>query len=585
MSAWPLRTRDWSCKQYDDTMSSNQDAATVRSVSRRNLLVGALLFLASAGFVLWQNTRVAVLWDLSFLLDSAWRLRLGQVPYRELPFSYAPLTFLVHAGLIRVFGRVYWPHLTSAALADGAATMLAWRLLARVLSPLAAAEGLAVLLAVPLCVLGINGIYPHPVYDSEGHLAVLVALWMVWRAVDRVPVSPVAGFVAGAACVVPVFFKQNIGLPFTAAAGCVLVLLAALRTRDRESATYLWILAGMGVAFAAALGAIAAWAGLGNYIHWTIRFAAQRRLPGPAVLLGVFHEPSLVWSLPMAAGGWWVLKRTRWGGTKGGRAVAVVLLTLPFLRVLLSPLWLDDAGDRAEVLLSLWPWMLVLSLCFAMIGLRGRFEFRTGLPWILLATIAGTLLSQQVWGSTYAIWPLFVLLMALVLIEVLEIARPVALVVCVALVVSGGLYATSHERLGYIHLEGEREAAGLRELRGMETPGPWLPGFTELARFTQAEIPEHDGILLLPGEDPFYFATGRAPAFPVLLFDPATDPYTAEETRLLAQRTGIRWLVVKREMQLTAPPHPELAAITAALLQDFVLYRTVAQYDVYKRRG
>ncbi len=70
-------------------------------------------------------------------------------------------------------------------------------------------------------------------------------------------------------------------------------------------------------------------------------------------------------------------------------------------------------------------------------------------------------------------------------------------------------------------------------LRGMATPGPFLPNFDELVGFTAREIPRHDPLLLLPGEDPFYFATGRTPQFPVTLFDPATDPYPASD--LLAE--------------------------------------------------
>jgi hypothetical protein len=78
-----------------------------RAWQTRDALTSATLFLATAAFTLYQNTRVAVLWDISFLLDTAWRWTLGQLPYRDLPFPYAPLTFLLHTALIRLFGRIY----------------------------------------------------------------------------------------------------------------------------------------------------------------------------------------------------------------------------------------------------------------------------------------------------------------------------------------------------------------------------------------------------------------------------------------------------------------------------------------------
>jgi hypothetical protein len=64
----------------------------------------------------------------------------------------------------------------------------------------------------------------------------------------------------------------------------------------------------------------------------------------------------------------------------------------------------------------------------------------------------------------------------------------------------------------------------LPALKGMAVTGPYLPEFEELLRFAANEIPFSDGLILIPGEDPFYFATGRTPQFPVLLFDNATDP-------------------------------------------------------------
>jgi len=70
------------------------------------LLFAAALILASAGFVLWQNFHLTVLWDLSYILENATRISLGQRPYRDFPFPYAPLTFFAQAAIIRLFGRV-----------------------------------------------------------------------------------------------------------------------------------------------------------------------------------------------------------------------------------------------------------------------------------------------------------------------------------------------------------------------------------------------------------------------------------------------------------------------------------------------
>jgi hypothetical protein len=48
--------------------------------THRDGIAASLLFLVTAGFVLWQNSRIAILWDLSYLLDTSWRIALGQMP-------------------------------------------------------------------------------------------------------------------------------------------------------------------------------------------------------------------------------------------------------------------------------------------------------------------------------------------------------------------------------------------------------------------------------------------------------------------------------------------------------------------------
>src|SRR6266851_6548941 len=89
---------------------------------------------ASSAVVFWQNSRLAVLWDLSYILENSYRISLGDVPYRDFPFPYAPLTFLMQATLIKLSGRVFWHHIAYCAAAGGFATVLTWRILLNLLS-------------------------------------------------------------------------------------------------------------------------------------------------------------------------------------------------------------------------------------------------------------------------------------------------------------------------------------------------------------------------------------------------------------------------------------------------------------------
>jgi hypothetical protein len=569
----------------------------------RDPLTAAALFLASAAFTLWQNTRVGVLWDLSYLLDSSFRISLGQLPYHDFPFAHAPLTFLLHAAILHIFGRVYYPHILCAALEAGAATLLTWRILRNLVNQeevviLAKPESpylsfdtssrpwfLATVLAAPLIFLGIYGIYPHPIYDSDCILAALAALYLLQRAGD----SPWRNAVAGAACVLPLLFKQNIGLPFLAVTLLAVTSLAAIRRINHLTvAPQLCLFAGAATALAAALLALHATVGLDNYLYWTVTFAAQRRLPSLSLILATYRQTALLWTLPAAIAGVVVVRVERLP-SRWTRPAAFLLLTAPFLWTIAALAFTSDPEDRSDQILSLWPHLLILATILALYNLRPRhlkanLNLNPLLPLIVLATIHGTFLSQQLWGSTYAIWPLLILLIPAMLAQIPALARPLAATIAATFLLCGGLYAVSHERLSYIHLDGPEARATLPELRGLTTPGPWIPEFEELVRFTNTEIPTDDGILLLPGEVPFYFATGRTPHLPVLLFDTATDPYTPQQTLDEARVYNIRWLIVTRNLQLADSPKPDLPEVLRALQLDFAPYRTLTNYDIYRRK-
>ena len=77
----------------------------------RDWIVASLLFFATSAVIVWQNSRLTVLWDLSYILENSYRISLGDIPYRGFPFPYAPLTFLIQAALIKLTGRVFWHHI------------------------------------------------------------------------------------------------------------------------------------------------------------------------------------------------------------------------------------------------------------------------------------------------------------------------------------------------------------------------------------------------------------------------------------------------------------------------------------------
>jgi hypothetical protein len=577
----------------------------------RDWIAATTLFAATAGVILWQNAHVAVLWDLGYVLDTAARIAGGQTPYRDFPLVHAPLTFLIQAAIIHFTGRVYFHHVLYVAAIGGTGTVVAWHLVLHTLrGRIASAWTVALLLAAPLVVLGIYCVFPFPSYDCDCAFWMLVALWLLeglgWNTDSGLhPAREIAcAFLAGAALCIPLFFKQNMGLPFLAAAiGAVfVVLLARLFRLDQatpgsvDARTLLAVVAGAVAALILAALILHFTAGIDNYLHWTIRFAAQRRLPGFGDMLGVYRYPSLAWMMPCTVVAL-VLLLTGPGKRLWVQIAAFALLAVPFLFALASLVIYDDPDSRGDTLLELWPLLLLLAAALALRNLIRSWRnlsLRVLLPFVLLVAINGTMMSQQLWGSTYAIWPLLVLLLADMLVFLSErtsrdmmprrFAPALTALISITLLVCGGFYTVSEDRLSYAQFpDGPAVHSAFPQLAGMATPGPYLPELDELLRYAATNIPISDGLILLPGEEPFYFATGRAPQFPITLFDPATDPYTPDEAAALVRTRSIRWLIVKRDLQIREDPTPQRAELMHALMSEFKLTAHLRGYDVYRR--
>jgi hypothetical protein len=157
-------------------------------------------------------------------------------------------------------------------------------------------------------------------------------------------------------------------------------------------------------------------------------------------------------------------------------------------------------------------------------------------------------------------------------------------VAALSMLVCGAFYVASHERLNYADLStGEITRSSLPALTGLSMRGPWIPEFEELVRFADREIPKDQGLLMIPGEDLFYYTTGRRPRFPVLMFDHTINPYSPEETVEISRHRNICWLILKKNLQLSGEPVEDKSRLLGLLRGDFAPVQTLANYEVYRR--
>jgi hypothetical protein len=161
-----------------------------------------------------------------------------------------------------------------------------------------------------------------------------------------------------------------------------------------------------------------------------------------------------------------------------------------------------------------------------------------------------------------------------------------AAVAALSMLVSGAFYVASHERLNYADLStGEMARSTLPALAGLSMRGPWIPQFEELVRYADREIPKDQGLLMIPGEDLFYYTTGRHPYFPVLMFDRTVNPYSPEEIVEISRRRDICWLILKKNLQLNGEPVEDKRRVLDLLRGDFVPVQSLANYDIYRRNA
>ncbi len=549
-----------------------------------DILAGSFLFFASAAFVLWQNFQVAVLWDLGYLLNTSSRIAQGQLPYRDFSLVHPPVTFLIQVAILHIFGRSYQFVPVYAAIVSGFGTLLTWRILGLLLGPTLSARRAALALSLPLIFLGIHGIYPHPEYDCDCALALLFAFWLLLHA-QRPGSRPWLHWLTGAALILPIFIKQNMGLPVAAVAALAFALEAVFAYRVKQPVQpFLRILAGMAAAFALALITLSATVGLANYRFWTITFAAQRRLPALGPMLEIYRQPSLFWLLPpviLALG----LIRTR--PNRWLRIAIPILLAAPALTTAVLFFLADDYDDRADTLLTLWPLLLLTAADLLLWQFRKPLAPGLVVPALALTAIHGTFLSQQLWGSTYAIWPFAILLTAWLLSQLPapHAAEPLAWALAAVLTLCGSLYALSHERLTYTDLaDGAPISARLPVLHGLAARGPYIPEFEELLLFAARTIPPSDPVLELPGEDPFFYATGRTPALAAVLFDHTTNPFTPEQLLSQARLHNVRWVIWKTHLQSSAQPLDDPGRTLALIRVQYTLVQKLAGYDIYTLR-
>jgi len=542
------------------------------------LLIPLALFCASAAFVLWRNSQVGVLADLAYPLNTATRIAAGDVPYRDFPLAQAPGEFLIQALLIKAFGPHFGIQIAYATLLGGLATALTYVIVLQIIrGALASPRAVAAILAFPLVPLGIYAVYPHPFYDADACLAVLIAIVAILVARDRP--TPATWLVAGGLIAVPIFIKQNIGGAFLVLSVAALAAEALARVSARQG--FHWCVAGIVVTLGVEILALQLFVGVDHYLRWAWTFA----LAGRGVSLARFREfadPLIVWP-----------------------AALIVLLAVvsPFLQPRFrTPLFLAGLGAwLVSMVLAptaffavprLFPPLLIAASVLALArAWRDGPNFAALLPLVVAGTTLGTLQSLGLNGSAFGIFPMLMIAIGSLVHDLAwlidrpqRIAPLTGIVLALVLTVAGSAYTLENFRIRFVDVNasGPVMRSAFPSLTGLSARGPYLADLDAILFWIRDNIPADEPFVFLPGEDPAYYALGRRPPLPSVYFYDVATPYSPAEIARFADDARLRWVFVKDRLQLIEEP-PLEQELVAALTEHATLVARVGAYRIYRR--
>ena len=542
----------------------------------QQLLAPAILFLASAAFVIWRNSQVAVLVDIAYPLNTATRIAFGEVPYAQFPLVLPPLEFLAQAALIKAFGPHYLVEIAYAAILGGLATAVTYWIVRRLLRGHGTWPLLPAVLTLPLIPLGIYAIYPHPFYDPDTCLVILAGIALVlaareWR-------NPTGWFFSGALLAVPIFVKQTFGGVFLVL--MVLALAADAWANPSNRRALRWLSAGLVVTLAFEIAVLQIVAGIDNYLRWTWTFALTGR--GVSLeRLQDYVQPVVLWPavvlLLVTAIARVVVPRFRGVVFAAGLFVVLGMSLLPGL-VPTPP--------------ALFPPLLLGAVFFAIASFKGDgLTFESLLPVVIAGTVVAATMSQGLYGSTYGIFPLLVIAVASLVRDLGRfIERPARLapltgVVIVVLLLGAGFgYTLNNSRLQFVNVNasGPVTQSAFPSLVGLSARGPYIRELDAMLFWVRDNIPADDPLVFLPGEDPAYFALHRRPTLPSVYFYELANPYSPAELGKFADDAHLRWVIVKDRLQLVEEP-PLETALVAEMTRNATLVAQLGPYRVYRR--
>jgi len=523
-----------------------------------------MLALISALLVFYQAGRVAPLIDYSYQIENAYRISIGDFPFRDFELVVAPGTYLISALLMRFGGNSFnldWL-VIYACFSQILMILLTYYVIRKIYSFDEITSGSLILIMMFTGYV----IYPFPIYNGDVALFMLLALSYLVRVVSSEQKLIYSYFLIGVLIALPTFFKQNVGSIFLVSVLGVLFLTSLWDKKVLSLKQFCIVFLGALLPFVIFIAVLQSQETLNQAIFQLFEHPGKIRKPlamAIAVVNSYFSYSAMS---------------------------VYVLFIIPILTLLVIPMEKDSRDDLLVLspivlgtivyvvsnyflgippygtqILSVWHVVTILSMVFVGTGIyqfrkyRNISLFKALFPLVPILTAHGAFVSQGVSGSSLHMEALLVIMSASVLAGVLSISHSVKwnnLIISISLVLSAffAAYAYNNIRMSFIDLRGELNTSrtNLRLGNIIATNGPWLPQMEELLTFTEANIPKNEKVAFFPGEDPFFFLSGRISYQRCTQFNATGCSQTPENILSELLKNKIKWVIVKRSFQCPA---------------------------------
>ncbi len=558
--------------------------------SFKNHKISILLAFLSSLVVVLQTSRFWVLFDLSYILEHSFRMSLGEVIYKDFFVPYPPGTLLIQEYLIKAFGASLYPQIIYCSLIS----FLTFLFVYRILFFLNDDKTLNLFLALPVTVTGGYGIFSQPFYDPDSVFFILFSLFLILLCYER-KFPKFYTFIAGMMAVVPSFFKQNTGLMYFALIHFAFIATVIFRKGEIRFRQYFVFALGSVLSILAMSVYFSATSGLNNYIMSTITIPSQTRLPEPMRFLKIYMNfvvlrYAAIW-LAAGVGLSFLNLKNKWVNI-----IFIVLVLIPFyiIPVFRALFFGNFYYDQFYIV---WPAAVIVCSAAVVYGLIRSKDIQLFFIFLTVAIIGvvnAAFLSQGYSGSTYGFWPILCLLFAflyfilanlglkkhLALLKKLFIFNSSAVTVSMIIFVWFNYQQTVFSRFDN---NGPVQSSKENTLKGLSLPGEYIPNLDNLLAFTRNEIPPEEPVIFIPHEDPFYFASGRKPYFPVYFFDWTLKINSIEGIIKMVKSYSVRWMIVKTHLQAKGTDnYINLNLLISELKKEFVLYKTLPGYEIYR---